>query len=109
MSLSDYFTEHAYYKQHKQYTTTGISWAEPGFTTAGTSFNAAINPVSGTVRLSGGKDTLYANYKLFCSDTVAIAVHDRVVYAGSSYDVGFVKDTLNKGHHKLVYLVDRSD
>jgi head-tail adaptor len=108
VSLQDYYTESAYYKSHVQFSTSVLAWAEPGFS-AGTTFSAAINPVSGSVRLSAGKDTLFADYKLLCSDTVAISVHDRVVYSGSSMDVVFVKYTLNKGHHKLVYLKDRSD
>ena len=104
MSLEDYYTESATYKRR----TTASAWTEPGWGTA-VAFTAAINPVSGNVRLASGKDTLFADYKLLCSDTVAILVHDRVVYSGSSMEVVFVKDTLNKGHHKLVYLKDRSD
>ena len=67
-----------------------------------------MNPVSGNERFASGRQTPYATWKMFYSDTVTITDRSRVVYSGDSYDVVFVKDTLNKGHHKLVYLVDVS-
>lgn len=101
MSIGDYYTETAVY--YSQATSTGWG-SESGFTTAGTTFLAAINPVSGNVRIAAGRETLFADYKVFCSDTVSLANHDKVVYSGDTYDCVFVKDTLNKGHHKLSYL-----
>jgi hypothetical protein len=101
VSISDYYTETAVY--YSQATSTGWG-SESGFSTAGTTFSAAINPVSGNVRIAAGREALFADHKVFCSDTVSLDVHQKVVYAGDTYDCVFVKDTLNMGHHKLAYL-----
>ena len=103
--ISDYYTQSAAFVN----ATTSTGWgSESGWSTSPSTFAAAINPVSGDVRLAGRKETLFATHKLFCSDTVAFAEGARVQYSGDTLDVVFVKDTLNKSHHKLAYLRDRN-
>ena len=111
MSITRYYTETVvlYSPTTATSSTSTSTWAwgtEPGWSTAPTTIKAAVNPTSGRVAFAGEKETLFAGYKLFCSDTVALAAHDKAVYAGSTYDVIFVKDTLDRGHHKLAYLKD---
>jgi len=103
--IGDYYTESAAFVT----AATSTGWgSESGWSTSPSTFTAAINPVSGDVRLAGGKETLFATHKLFCSDTVALVDGARVRYSGDTFDVVFVKDTLDRGHHKLVYLRDRN-
>lgn len=85
---------------------TSTAWGNEPAWGSGTTITAAMNPVSGQERFASGRPTPYATWKMFCSDTVSITDRNRVVYSGDSFDVVFVKDTLDKGHHKLVYLVD---
>jgi len=66
--------------------------------------SAAVNPASGRELFAGGRNEPYADYKAFMSSTVSIDEQNRVVWSGSTMNVVFVKDTLNMGHHKLVYL-----
>ena len=101
MSISDYYTETAVY--YSRATSTGWG-SESGYTTAGTTFVAAINPVSGNVRIAAGRETLFADHKVFCESTVGLEVHQKVIYSGDTYDCVFVKDTFDRGHHKLGYL-----
>lgn len=98
--ISNYYTETVTYAARKVSTT----WAEGGYATSSSSFSAAVNPTSGRILIGGEKDAGFADYKLFCSDTVALAVHGRVHYGSDYFDVVFVKDTLDMGHHKLAYL-----
>ena len=99
--ISDFYTETVTFVAP----TTSTGWGtEPGWGTASSTFTAAMNPYTGNVILAGSKETAFADYKMFCSDTVAIAEHDRVHYGSLYFDVVFVKDTLDMGHHKLVYL-----
>lgn len=100
MSIANYYTETV-----KIVTVTNPS----DFSTAAVSrscstASAAVNPVSGSKQFAGGHNEVYADYKMFCSDTVTITSTNQVLYASEYYNVVFVKDTLNKGHHKLVYL-----
>ena len=86
-------------------TTSTASWGtEPGWSTAATTFAGAINPISGAILLRNDKETPRADYKLFCSSTVGLAEHCRVRWGGSSFEVVFVKNTLDMGHHKMVPL-----
>lgn len=98
--ISDYYTETVTFASP----TTSTGWAEPGYASASSTFSAAVNPAGGRVLIGGEKEAAFADYKLFCSDTVALAVHDRVHYGSLYFDVIFVKDTLNMGHHKVAYL-----
>lgn len=65
---------------------------------------AALNPVSGREQFAGGKNEPFADYKAFMSDTVSITSTNQLLHGSDYYNVVFVKDTLNKGHHKTVYL-----
>ena len=99
--ISDYYTETVVLLT--QSTSTG--WGnEPGWSTSGTTVSAAVNPASGRETFAGMKETQMVSYKMYCSDTVTIDDSYRVQYAGDTFDVIFVKDTLNMGHHKTVYL-----
>ena len=99
--ISDYYTETAVIYS----ISTSVGWNSEPQWTAGATVSAAINPSAGNERIAAGKETVFVNYKMYCSDTVSITEANRVVYAGSTFDVVFVKDTLNMGHHKVVYLV----
>jgi len=70
--------------------------------------SAAMNPVRGVENFAGGRNEVFADYKAFMSDTVTITETNRVRWSGKEFNVTFVKDTLNKGHHKLVFLVDNA-
>jgi len=100
MSIENYYTE----------TASVITVTNPGdFSTAlgsetSVEFKAAINPSRGYESFAGGRTDVFADYKLFCSSTVALTEQTRVLYSGTYYNVVFVKDTLNRGHHKLVFL-----
>ena len=97
--IEDYYTESAVIYS----LTSSTGWAEPSWT-AGATISAAINPSVGNERFAAGKVTEFADYKLFCSDTVSINTTQRVVYAGDTFEVGFVKDTFDMAHHKKVML-----
>ena len=100
MSIEDFYTE----------TVKIVTVTNPGaFSTSAKSEScstakAAVNPVSGMERFAGGHNDVFADYKLFCSDTVTLTESNRVLYGSDYYNVVFVKDTLNMGHHKLAYL-----
>ena len=98
--IENYYTESPVL--YSQTTSTGYG-SEPGWGTP-TTIAAAVNPASGHETFVSGRDVAYADYKLYCSDTVSITVSNRVVYSGDTFNVVFVKDTLNKGHHKKVLL-----
>ncbi len=100
MSIENYYTETA--KVNTITRPGDFSTAAETKTTA--TISCAINPVSGSEFFAGGRTDVFADYKLFCSDTVAINEQNRVAWAGQDFNVVFVKDTFNMGHHKLVYL-----
>ena len=99
--IDDYYTQSpVIYTQ-----TTGDWGTEPTWGTP-TTISAAVNPAGGHESFSAGGQTAFADYKLFCSDTVSLNDRQRVVSTeGTTFDVVFVKDTLNRGHHKKVLLV----
>ena len=98
--IEDYYTETAYI----------VTVTQPGdFSTSTqtlskTTIQCAINPVSGRERFAGGQNGAFADYKLFCADSVTLTEGKRIQWASKDYNVVFVKDTLNRGHHKLAYL-----
>lgn len=106
MSIEDYYTETVILTSQ----TTSTGWgSEGGYSTAGTSVSASVNPITGMERYAADRKTLFADYKLHCSDTVSIDETYRAVWGGKTLDVVFVKDTLNMGHHKTVYCLEKSD
>jgi head-tail adaptor len=100
--ISDYYTESVSIVSEA----TSTAWGSEPVWGTGTTIVAAMNPVSGDERFVAGYGVAFATWKMFCSDTVSISVSNRVIYSGSSYDVVFVKDTLNRGHHKMILLND---
>jgi len=100
MSIEDFYTETASLITVSNPTDFSTSLK----TETTVSFSCAINPVSGHKQFAGGKNEVYADYKLFCSDTVAFTEAKRVKWASQYYNVVFIKDTFNLGHHKTVYL-----
>ncbi len=102
MSIETYYTESPTIYS----LTTSTGWAgEPSYT-AGTTIKAALNPSAGREQYSAGRVTAYADYKLYCSDTVSLTAQQRVVSTGGdTFEVVFVKDTLGRGHHKKVLLI----
>jgi hypothetical protein len=67
-------------------------------------FLGAINPMGGHEVLAEDKKTVLADWKLFCSDTVNFYERDHLKWSGKTFDVVFIKDTFNFGHHKNVLL-----
>lgn len=65
---------------------------------------AAVNPVNGVETFAGGKNEAFADYKAFMSSTVSIDESKVVTWGSERLNVVFVKNTLNRGHHKLVFL-----
>jgi len=87
--------------------TTKPVWGTETAWTTGTSAakKGCLNPVSGREMIVGEKKTVLFDYKLFCSSTETINERHRLKSTDSHYyDVVFVKDTLAKGHHLLLYL-----
>lgn len=100
MSIENYYTETA-----SVITVTKPSdFSTSGITESSASFACAINPNTGFETFAGGRNDVFADYKVFCSDTVTITEQNRVAWAGQDFNVVFVKDTFNRGHHKLVFL-----
>ena len=88
------------------YSMTTDDWGTEPTWAAGSTIAAALNPASGREQYSAGRVTAYADYKLFCSDTVSLTDKQRIVSTeGTTFEVVFVKDTLNRGHHKKVLLI----
>lgn len=86
---------------------TSTGWGgETAWATASTNpaILCRINPVGGMERYAGDRHTVFATHKLYCSATEEITVNNRVEYAGDTYGVVFVKNTLGLNHHKTVYL-----
>ena len=101
MSIETYYTQSPVIYSM----TTSTGWGGEPAWSAGSTIAAAVNPSNGREQYSAGRVTAYADYKMYCSDTVSLDVNDRIVYGGDTFEVVFVKDTLNKGHHKKVLLV----
>ena len=98
MSLQDYMTE----------TVKIITVTLPGDHSTGaisescSTAKAAVNPVSGADYFAQGQNFPHADYKVFT--TATITESNQVTWSSKRFDVIFVKDTLNMGHHKLAYL-----
>jgi hypothetical protein len=100
--ISDYYTESVVL--YEPATSTAVWGSEPGWSTSPSTFMAAVNPVSGSVLLRNDKETPLADYKLYCSSTVSIMEHDKVIWSGDTFDVTFVKNTFAMDHHLLCLL-----
>jgi SPP1 family predicted phage head-tail adaptor len=88
--------------------TTGSSWGVADAWSDSSTILAAMNPVSGRERFAAEKEGLLADYKMFCGTTVTLDESRRVKWNDKTYNVIFVKDTLNKGHH-LNAMLKRTD
>ena len=100
VSIEDYYTETI-----KIITVSSTSqFSTVGYTESCSTASAAVNPVGGVESFTGGHNEMFADYKAFMSDTVSITDTQAVTWSGERFNVVFVKDTLNKGHHKLVFL-----
>lgn len=62
-----------------------------------------IRPLSGNERLASSKETLFANYRLYCN-VADIKNTDRVVYDGKTYNIKFVADPMDFGRFLQVDL-----
>ena len=105
MSLSDYYTQSIVITS--QSTSTG--WGAEGSWGSGTTVDAAVNPITGMEKYAADRKTLFADWKVFCSDTVTIDEGDRITWDSRTLDVVHVKDTLNMGHHKRILCKEKSD
>lgn len=102
MSLSDYYTETIKVitiTPPDQFAATSSYFAESCSTAI-----AAVNPTGGIETFAGGRNEVFADYKAFVSSTVAITESNVVTWNSKRLNVVFVKDTLDRGHHKLVFL-----
>ena len=100
MSLEDYYTETI-----KVVTVTRQGEHSTASQTESCSTaSAAVNPVSGNEAFSAGQNYPFADYKAFVSSTVTITESNKVIWDSTRYNVLFVKNTLNRDHHKLAYL-----
>lgn len=102
MSIETYYTESPVIYS----LTTSTGWGSEPTWTAGATIAAALNPSNGREQFSAGRVTAYADYKLYCSDTVSLTDKQRIVSTGGdTFEVAFVKDTFGMGHHKKVLLI----
>jgi head-tail adaptor len=103
MSIEDYYTESVSIMRY----TTSTGWGdEPGWSTSSeaAAISASVNPIGGMERYAQDRVTLFADYKLHCSSTVDLDENDRVKWGTKMFNVVFVKDTLDMGHHKSVLM-----
>jgi len=105
MSISDYYTQSIVITS--QSTSTG--WGSEGSWESPSSADAAVNPISGLEKYAADRKTLFADWKIFCSDTVSVDEGDRIAWSSKTLDVVHVKDTLQKGHHKRILCLEKSD
>ena len=105
MSISDYYTQSIVITS--QSTSTG--WGSEGSWESPSSADAAVNPISGLEKYAADRKTLFADWKIFCSDTVSVGEGDRIAWSSKTLDVVHVKDTLQKGHHKRILCLEKSD
>ncbi len=103
MSIQDYYTETGYV----QVVTTSTAWDSTDSWASSSTILCAVNPTGGAEIFVGEKETVYADYKLFCDDTVTIDETRRFKWDNQLFDIVFVKDTFNMGHHKKVDLKKR--
>ena len=105
MSISDYYTQSIVITS--QSTSTG--WGSEGSWGSASSADAAVNPISGLEKYAADRKTLFADYKIFCSDTLSVDEGNRITWDSKTLDVVHVKDTLQKGHHKRILCLEKSD
>ena len=98
--IEDYYTETV----HVQKLTTSATFGAAGTWSDSSTVSAAVNPVRAHERFQGEKQSLFADYKMFCGSSVTIDETRRVKWDSRSYDVVLVKDTLNREHHLNVML-----
>lgn len=98
--IEDYYTETVYVQK----LTTSATFGAIGTWSDSSTVSAAMNPVKAGERFQGEKQSLFAEYKMFCGTTVTIDETRRVKWNDESYDVVLVKDTLGQGHHYNVML-----
>ena len=103
--IEDYFDQTAILIS--QSTSTG--WNEGGWSTGGTTIECAINFITGDERFAADKQTVFADYKMFCRATESINEAQRILWNNKTLDILKVKNTFQMDHHKLVLLKDKSD
>jgi len=101
VSIEDYYTETIKVVSITN-STNEFSTVKPAESCS--TFMGAINPSNGAEYFTAGRNFPDADYKLFCSDDVSIDEQDRILWGGDTFNVVFVKDTFNMGHHKKVLL-----
>ena len=100
MSIENYYTETV-----KVITITAPDqFSTADFVESCSTAKAAMNPTNGIETFTGGHNEVFADYKMFVSSTVSVAENQRVRWNSKELNVVFVKNTLNKGHHKLAFL-----
>jgi len=100
--ISDYYTQNV-----SVITLTTATWGSSISRTTAATFKAAVNPYGKEVYI-GDKKTVVADYKMYCPSTVSISERQLVRWDSKDFDVIFVKDTFQMGHHKNVLLKRQS-
>ena len=103
MSIENYYDQTVYVQK----VTTSTAWGSTESWASSSTIVAAMNPVSGKELFIGEKETVYADYKMFCDAGTTIDETRRVYWDSKIYDVVFVKDTFKMGHHLKVLLKKR--
>lgn len=98
MAIEDYYTETVKIVTITAPTDHSTVAASESCSTA----TAAMNPVTGRDYFAQGQNFPHADYKMFTGATVTEA--NKVTWDSKRFDVVFVKDTLDMGHHNLAYL-----
>ena len=101
MSIEDYYNSTG-----KVITFTTAAWGSTNAESC-TTISCALNPMSGQEIFVAEKESLYADYKMFCASTISIDETKGFKEGSNRYDVIFVKDTLGMGHHLNVMLKRR--
>ena len=90
-----------------QKVSTSTAWGSTDAWGTSQSISGSMNPLSGNEIYVGDKENVYADYRMKCSSTVTINETRRIKWDSKIFDVIFVKNTLNMGHHLNVYLRKR--
>lgn len=101
MGIEDYYNSTG-----KIITITTGAWGSTNAESCAT-IACALNPASGDEIFIAEREGLFADYKMYCAATVSIDETKDFKEGSNRYDVIFVKDTFNMGHHKKVMLKRR--
>jgi head-tail adaptor len=101
--IQDYYTQNVAIMRRS---TAAAAWGtEPSWSTSTSvaPVKMAVTITHGAERYAQDKDTVFADYKFYCSSTVDIDEHDRLKWLTNIFAVvERPKNTLQKSHHKKI-------